>query len=198
MVEKDMNRARATQADITRVVRAAGKAGIPARAKPRRLPKHVTVERSRHGKVVFYFRRPRGERVRLPGDPESQEFRDAVAAASAGLSPPVIEDEKKPGAPRGRVSLVYFIGDLNHMVKIGHSKNVRARMREIQVGCHWNLKILKTIRGGLAEERQMHKAFASSHVRREWFYATGALEKFIRSGDLAYALESDEVVDADL
>ena len=36
------------------------------------------------------------------------------------------------------------------------------------------------------------------YIRGEWFYATGALEKFIRSGDLAYALEGDQVVDADL
>lgn len=32
----------------------------------RKLPPHVTRERTRHGKVVFYFRRGKGKRIRLP------------------------------------------------------------------------------------------------------------------------------------
>jgi integrase len=56
---------------------------------PRKLPKHVTRNRTRHGKVVFYFRRGHGPRVRLP-EITAPEFEQAYAAALAGsaLPPP--------------------------------------------------------------------------------------------------------------
>lgn len=48
---------------------------------PRKLPPHVQIERTRHGKVVFYFRRSAGApRVRLPS-PTDAEFKAAYAAA---------------------------------------------------------------------------------------------------------------------
>ncbi|MGD0563064.1 MAG: tyrosine-type recombinase/integrase [Roseiarcus sp.] len=39
---------------------------------------------SKTGKRVFYFRRPRGPRVRLPDDPNSREFREAYEIALEG------------------------------------------------------------------------------------------------------------------
>jgi integrase len=53
----------------------------------RPLPPHVQVERSRHGKVMFYFRRGAGPRVRLPG-PAEPGFKSAYAAALAGSDKP--------------------------------------------------------------------------------------------------------------
>lgn len=50
---------------------------------PRRLPKYVNCQRTRHGKVVFYFRRGRGQHIRLP-DLGSPGFDAAYAAALAG------------------------------------------------------------------------------------------------------------------
>lgn len=57
---------------------------------PRKLPLHVTRERTRHGKVKFYFRRYKGQRIRLPDDPASKEFDEAYVSALAGrpLLPP--------------------------------------------------------------------------------------------------------------
>lgn len=54
---------------------------------PRRLPKHVSAHRTRHGKVVFYFRRGHGTRTRLP-DITDPGFDRAYAAALAGLALP--------------------------------------------------------------------------------------------------------------
>lgn len=51
---------------------------------PRKLPLHVVRERSRHGKVKFYFRRFKGPRIRLPDDLGSAEFEEAYTAALAG------------------------------------------------------------------------------------------------------------------
>ena len=47
------------------------------------LNRHVT----RHGRVVWYFRRGRGARVRLPGDYGSAEFLAAYDAAARGEAP---------------------------------------------------------------------------------------------------------------
>jgi integrase len=55
----------------------------------RPLPPHVQVERSRHGRVMFYFRRSAGApRTRLP-DPKSPDFKAAYAAALTGSPRPV-------------------------------------------------------------------------------------------------------------
>ncbi|MER9357469.1 tyrosine-type recombinase/integrase [Mesorhizobium sp. M0514] len=52
---------------------------------PRKLPPFVTRERSRHGKLMFYFRRGKGQRVRLPmlGTPEFDiEYHAALTGAA--------------------------------------------------------------------------------------------------------------------
>lgn len=55
---------------------------------PRRLPKHVNRHRTRHGRIVFYFRRGHGPHVRLP-DITDPGFESAYAAALAGqVTPP--------------------------------------------------------------------------------------------------------------
>lgn len=51
---------------------------------PRKLPPYVYREKSRHGRVRFYFRRGKGTRVRLPDDLQSDEFKSAYDAALAG------------------------------------------------------------------------------------------------------------------
>jgi len=53
---------------------------------PRKLPPFVTRERSRHGKLKFYFRKGKGPRVRLPLIDEP-EFEAEYQAALAGVEP---------------------------------------------------------------------------------------------------------------
>src|SRR6476660_1229875 len=50
---------------------------------PRRLPPHVEKNVVK-GHVYLSFRRGKGERVRLPDDPNSEKFKAAYAAALAG------------------------------------------------------------------------------------------------------------------
>jgi len=55
---------------------------------PRPLPPHVQVERTRHGRTVYYFRRSQGSpRIRLPG-PTEPGFKAAYAAALANAEKP--------------------------------------------------------------------------------------------------------------
>ena len=53
---------------------------------PRRRRLFERKEVTRHGKTVWYFRRPGGKRVRLPGVYGSQEYLDAYARALAGIA----------------------------------------------------------------------------------------------------------------
>lgn len=55
---------------------------------PRKLPPFVTRERSRHGKLKFYFRRGKGQRTRLPAI-DAPGFDDEYQAALAGA--PVVK-----------------------------------------------------------------------------------------------------------
>lgn len=55
---------------------------------PRKLPLHVYSERTRHGRVVFYFRQGHGPRIRLPDDPRDPAFAEAVRAAHSGGTVP--------------------------------------------------------------------------------------------------------------
>lgn len=57
---------------------------------PRKLPLHVSREKTRHGKWVFYFRIGKGERTRLPeyGTPE---FQAAYMAALTGIPQPAVK-----------------------------------------------------------------------------------------------------------
>lgn len=58
-------------------------------AMPRPRKPYVQRERTRHGRVVWYFRRGTGPRIRLPGDYESPEWLDAYMQALGGQAAPV-------------------------------------------------------------------------------------------------------------
>jgi hypothetical protein len=49
---------------------------------PRPRPPHLHLERTRHGVVVWYFRRGKGKRIRIRGAYGSPEFLEAYEAAS--------------------------------------------------------------------------------------------------------------------
>ena len=51
---------------------------------PRKMPLHVVRERSRHGRVMFFFRRGKGKRIRLPDQYPSPEFDAAYQSALSG------------------------------------------------------------------------------------------------------------------
>lgn len=60
---------------------------------PKPLPPHVQRERTRHGKIVFYFRRSQGApRIRLP-DLADPKFKAAYAAALSGSPAPAPKAE---------------------------------------------------------------------------------------------------------
>lgn len=60
---------------------------------PRKLPLNVTMERNRHGTVVFYYRVDKGPRTRIHGVPNTPEFEAAYKAIVAGT--PIVKARDK-------------------------------------------------------------------------------------------------------
>lgn len=72
-------------------------------------------------------------------------------------------------------SLCYFIGAAEGPIKIGHSVNVRDRMKAMQAGCPVMLSVLATAPGGEERETAYHTQFQDSRLHGEWFERTPEL-----------------------
>lgn len=75
---------------------------------------------------------------------------------------------------------IFFVSFEYYFVKIGHSKNPIKRIKSIQTGCPFPLKIINIERGGLTEEREYHKKFAEYNTNGEWFKIRGELRKYLQ------------------
>jgi integrase len=86
------------------------------------LPPHVQTERTRHGKVVFYFRRSQhAPRIRLPA-PTEPGFKAAYAAALAGA--------EKPASKAGKGSLEWLVDAYKRSAHWANLKPSTRRMRD--------------------------------------------------------------------
>lgn len=67
-------------------------------------------------------------------------------------------------------SVVYILraGD-NGLVKIGYSRQLRARIRGLQTGAGAELRVLRTIPGGRGIEAWLHDRFSDGRKHNEWF-----------------------------
>src|SRR5690606_777208 len=71
---------------------------------------------------------------------------------------------------RGVVMPVYFIqAGEDGPVKIGWAADPVARLGELQVGNHLELRIIRTIDGPPIAERVLHDYFGHRRIRGEWF-----------------------------
>lgn len=82
-----------------------------------------------------------------------------------------------PAPTRSRISTttkgwIYFVltADNTHL-KIGWTKTIKARFRELQCGNHLELKLIGKRRGTIDEERRLHSQAANHRARGEWFRA---------------------------
>jgi len=89
---------------------------------------------------------------------------------------------------------VYFIQSGEH-VKIGHAKNVKNRLADIQVATPTEVELLGIIRTGKAHllEAEIHGMFNANHVRGEWFRLTPELTQYIALN--AEPLERRNIID---
>jgi len=94
----------------------------------------------------------------------------------------VDEEKTRPEYLGSRMGSVYFIEAMGTgFVKIGRSRNSEDRVKGLQVGCPYSLKLLCEIGGDSVDaEKQFQKRFAKYHHRGEWFYASKEIRRFIK------------------
>lgn len=102
---------------------------------PRRLPPYVNRQTARGGQTYLYFRKGKGERIRLPADPASPAFAEAYAAALAGKT----EKPVLPSHVKG--TLAALIADY---IASGDYKRLRDTTKQ---GYMARLEILRTSHG---------------------------------------------------
>ncbi len=90
---------------------------------PRKLPPFVYRERTRHGRYVYYFRRGKGLRVRLP-DLGSPDFSEAYLAALHSAKLPERRVTDRAG------SLAWLVARYKHSAHFSSLKPSTRRMRD--------------------------------------------------------------------
>lgn len=92
-----------------------------------------------------------------------------------------LEDTKPPKPPRPKRGFVYLIGTEGDdaVVKIGFAVDVDDRRATLQTSSHRALKVLATVKGTLATEKEIHRRFAADHIRGEWFRLSPEIVAFI-------------------
>lgn len=73
-------------------------------------------------------------------------------------------------------SVVYFIKNRYGEVKIGKATNVSKRLSQLKSGSPSDLYVFRTISGGIAEEKWLHKHFNHLRIRGEWFKFSEEME----------------------
>jgi integrase len=78
---------------------------------------HVVADKSRHGRVRYYYRRPGRAKIRLPDDPTSAAFLEAYHAAKAAhvIVPPKLGRKRSPdGTVAGAIAAYYQHNSFQH------------------------------------------------------------------------------------
>lgn len=77
------------------------------------------------------------------------------------------------------MSQIYFI-EVEGFVKIGVSKNVIKRFRQISGASPFEPKLLGVMDGGHAKEAELHERFSRDRIRNEWFRLGGEIREFVQ------------------
>lgn len=64
--------------------------------------------------------------------------------------------------------MIYLVSD-GRRLKIGYTADLYARSRNVSWGCGHQVKLITAIEGSQADERQLHKLFASHCLGGEWY-----------------------------
>jgi len=78
--------------------------------------------------------------------------------------------------------LIYFIEAESGHIKIGYTDNeINVRIKAMQPGCPFTLKLIKTIDGDRQQEKLIHKKFTEYRYRGEWFIPSKEIQSFIKN-----------------
>lgn len=74
---------------------------------------------------------------------------------------------------------VYFVQRSDGAIKIGKSRNVSRRLRQLNADAGESLTLLGAMPGSLSVEGKLHAIFSADNIKGEWFVETEKLLKFI-------------------
>lgn len=75
---------------------------------------------------------------------------------------------------------VYVMANIEYSIcKIGHSVDPTKRIKEVQTGCPYELKLIFMTKGSPALERKLHVKYDDLRLNGEWFSFTGELKESI-------------------
>lgn len=100
---------------------------------------------------------------------QRQMWIDKAALAACGRS-----DEMAAREPA-----VYFIACGDDLIKIGHTTNLRSRLRSLRTATPKELRVLLVIPGTRDDEQELHRRFSAHRAGREWFFRCDAILEFI-------------------
>jgi hypothetical protein len=81
--------------------------------------------------------------------------------------------------PENDVGYVYFVR-MGVTVKIGHTMDVRSRLKTIQTACPGEIHLAGFVPGSPEVERDFHRQFRQYRTHGEWFTIQGTLATFLR------------------
>lgn len=93
-----------------------------------------------------------------------------------------------PGDPDIGTHHVYFLYCAG-FIKIGVTKGLIRRLKEIQIGTPFPSQAVLLLRGGKLTEEYMHHLFSEYHHRGEWFTLGDRLREMITSRAPAYCIQ---------
>lgn len=105
--------------------------------------------------------------------------RDTPAGRKSGNYARHVTIERLRRGPKGTIYFCRASG--KGPVKIGYSRDVVVRLRELQVSHHTELHLFALIEGTHADEQALHRRFKAQHIKGEWFKVEGALKKYLDS-----------------
>lgn len=81
---------------------------------------------------------------------------------------------------RGKTFVYFARAQISGLIKIGLSTHPDARCTNLQAEVGEVVRVLFTLPGTRVQENGLHKRFAESRVRGEWFYELGRLHEFLK------------------
>lgn len=66
-------------------------------------------------------------------------------------------------------------------VKVGKTKNLKARIAQLQTGCAERLRLLGWVPGYTRQEKALHQYFSRYRLVGEWFHFVGDLRRYVEA-----------------
>jgi hypothetical protein len=90
-----------------------------------------------------------------------------------------------------REPLIYFISCGDDLIKIGHTTNLRSRLRSLRTATPKELRVLFVIPGTRDDEQELHRKFSGHRAGREWFFRCDAILDFISANRMMPPADED-------